>query len=214
MLKRSVSKDCCLFLARTAAGHRAGESEEGACHIRSGLLESHLFITEPPHPSTFTPASSSSFPPLRCLVLKSQSCPGVKYWWQAEHTRSKVHGVTCELMQLATRTTHAFCNQTDPRWPAPGTMRPGEFFERIYSAGELAQVWLRRVQRGETHFRCRRTGPAHSRRAPKLAGTCGFSCTTLSPTVPLAPGSGGGLRTCRRKPGPLPLLPVPGSAQK
>lgn len=109
--------------------------------------------------------------------------------------------VTCELVQLATRTTHAFCNQTDPRLPAPGTMRPGEFFQRIYSAGELAQVWLRRVQRGETHFRCRRTGPAHSRRAPKLAGTCGFSCTTLSPTVPLAPGSGGGLRTCRRKPG-------------
>ena len=163
-LKSSVSRDRCLFMARTAAGHRAGESEEDACHIRSRVLEPHLFITEPPHPSTFTPASSSSFPPLRCLVLKSQSCPGVKYWWQAEHTRSKVHGVTCELMQLATRTTHAFCNQTDPRWPAPGTMRPGEFFERIYSAGELAQVWLRRVQRGETHFRCRRTGPAHSRR--------------------------------------------------
>ena len=116
--------------------------------------------------------------------------------------------VTCELVQLATGTTKDFCNQTDPRLPAPGTMRPGEFFQRIYSAGELAQVWLRRVQRGETHFRCRRTGPAHSRRAPKLAGTCGFSCTTLSPTVPLAPGSGGGLRTCRWKPGPLPLLPV------
>ena len=33
--------------------------------------------------------------------------------------------VTCELVQLATRTTHAFCNQTDPRWPVPGTMRPG-----------------------------------------------------------------------------------------
>ena len=120
--------------------------------------------------------------------------------------------VTCELVQLATQTTHAICNQTDPRRPAhprhhaAGRVLPAQL-QRTRARAGLA----RRVQRGKTHLRCRRTGPAQSKREPKLAVTCRFSCTTLCPTVPLAPGGGGGLRTCRRKPGPrlLPAVPVP-----